>query len=256
MFKKINWWVILGAAAIAFGAVNMALDYKANALSPFDMVDEGSGGDDFLPIVSAANEVPVYAPTLGAVQSAVLGAVQGQPAGLETIAVLPPASGLVPERLVIPTIFLNAPIVPVHFREIEAGGQTYYQWRVPAEFAAGWQDTSALAGVPGNMVLNGHHNAYGEVFRDLVELKVGDVIQVFSGEWEYRYVVSAKMLLPERNQPLDVRMDNARWLEPSTDERLTLITCWPASSNSHRVIIVALPEGEPIHHPTVRAANP
>jgi LPXTG-site transpeptidase (sortase) family protein len=29
---------------------------------------------------------------------------------------------------------------------------------------------------------------------------------------------------------------------PSTDERLTLITCWPYETNTHRLIIVALPE--------------
>lgn len=40
---------------------------------------------------------------------------------------------------------------------------------------------------------------------------------------------------------VDVRMDNARWILPSTDERLTLVTCWPAKSNTHRLIIVASP---------------
>jgi sortase (surface protein transpeptidase) len=50
------------------------------------------------------------------------------------------------------------------------------------------------------------------------------------------------MLMPERFKSLTVRLDNARWILPTKDERLTLITCWPAKSNTHRVIIVALPE--------------
>jgi sortase (surface protein transpeptidase) len=29
----------------------------------------------------------------------------------------------------------------------------------------------------------------------------------------------------------------------STDERITLITCWPVDSNPHRVVIVAFPIG-------------
>ena len=38
---------------------------------------------------------------------------------------------------------------------------------VPDFFAAGWHTDSTPPGFPGNTVLNGHHNIYGEVFRDL-----------------------------------------------------------------------------------------
>ena len=41
-----------------------------------------------------------------------------------------------------------------------------------------------------------------------------------------------------------VRLANARWIQPSEDERLTLITCWPYESNTHRLIIVALPASQ------------
>ena len=123
---------------------------------------------------------------------------------------------------------------------------TYHQWRVPAEYAAGWQDTTALLGRPGNTVLNGHHNAHGMVFKDLVELQKGDLIEVYGSGWKITFKVAVKLLLPERGQPLDVRMQNARWIETSDDERLTLVTCWPAESNTHRVIIVAYPVGDPV----------
>jgi sortase A len=49
------------------------------------------------------------------------------------------------------------------------------------------------------------------------------------------------MILPEKYEQLDVRMNNAQWILPSVDERLTLISCWPYESNTHRLIIVARP---------------
>ena len=38
-----------------------------------------------------------------------------------------------------------------------------------------------------------------------------------------------------------VRRANAQWIAPTDDERLTLVTCWPYISNTHRLIIVAKP---------------
>jgi sortase A len=49
------------------------------------------------------------------------------------------------------------------------------------------------------------------------------------------------MILPEKYEEMDIRMNNAQWILPSVDERLTLISCWPFESNTHRVIIVARP---------------
>lgn len=256
MFKKINWLVVFGALMILAGGLNLWLDYRKAAVSPFDVVDTETGGEDFIPIVAPLDDEPegsnpaAYAPTL---------AEESLPPAaspVEGTDVRPPVGGLVPERIVITAISLDAPILPVHYREIEAGGQIYHQWRVPAEFAAGWQDTSARLGLSGNTVLNGHHNAYGRVFENLAALRVGDVIQVYGGEWEYRYAVAAKLLLPERGQPLNVRMENARWLAASTDDRLTLVTCWPAESNTHRLLIIAYPIGGPVYHPVQAVDTP
>jgi len=84
-----------------------------------------------------------------------------------------------------------------------------------------------------------------------VRLDIGDVIIIYSGSQEFRYQVAAKMLLPERYRPLSTRMENARWIAPSTDERITLITCWPADSNTHRVVVVAFP----IDNPNISSAQ-
>jgi len=153
-----------------------------------------------------------------------------------------PTVGLIPDRLVISSISLDASIVPAKVKKVEFEGQTYYQWLAPNKLAVGWHDSSALLGLPGNTVLNGHHNVYGKVFKDLVKVHEGDLIEVYSGDQVFKYRVALAMLLPERFKSLAIRFENARWILPTSDERLTLITCWPADSNTHRVIIVALPE--------------
>jgi sortase A len=147
----------------------------------------------------------------------------------------------VPIRLVIPTIDLDAPVSPAETKILKVGGVEYQQWLAPDQFAIGWHTGSARLGEAGNTVFNGHHNVYGEVFRHLVDVEVGDPILVYSWEHLFTYQITNMMILPEKYQGLDVRMENAHWILPSQDERLTLITCWPYESNTHRLIIVARP---------------
>ena len=136
---------------------------------------------------------------------------------------------------------LDAPIVPVSAKVINYNGKDYQQWVAPDEYAAGWHNSSAKLGDVGNTVLNGHHNAFGQVFASLHKVKEGEIIRIYSGEFYYEYIVARRLLLPEKFNTLSNRMENASWISPSTDERLTLITCWPPESNIYRVIIVALP---------------
>lgn len=147
----------------------------------------------------------------------------------------------IPDRIVIPAIKLDAPVVPAILNNIKIQGKLYQQWVPPNSYAAGRLITSASLGVVGNTVLIGHHNVLGEVFRHLVDLQVGDWILVYSGDKEFAYVITLRMILPERDQPLDVRLKNAQWIAPSQDERLTLVTCWPYTNNTHRLVIVATP---------------
>ena len=142
-----------------------------------------------------------------------------------------------PKRIIISAIDLNAPIERVGWQMIEGVSQ----WDVPDHFAAGWLQTSAPLGQPGNTVLDGHHNLAGEVFKRLADLKLGDEIEVDSDSHVFFYKVTAREVLLERDQPREVRLKNARWIQPTTDERLTLVTCWPYTSNTHRLIIVAQP---------------
>ena len=159
-------------------------------------------------------------------------------ATLESVALPTPViAGDPPDRIVIPAIQLDAPVQVVGWH-MEQGASV---WDVPALRVAGWLKTSALAGKKGNTVLDGHHNIEGEVFRRLVDLKPGDVVELFARDNVYRYGVTEKHILPDRDQPIQVRIANAKWIEPTNDERLTLVTCWPYTSNTHRLIIVARP---------------
>ncbi len=147
-----------------------------------------------------------------------------------------------PQRILIPRINLDAPVSPISLQTVTDGAETYYQWPVPDEFRAGWHDNSARLGEGSNTVLNGHHNIHGQVFRRLVDLEEGDEIIVEDGVGQvFAYVVIETEIFRERDQPLSVRLENARWINSTADERLTLVTCWPLTDNSHRLVVVARP---------------
>ena len=147
----------------------------------------------------------------------------------------------IPERIVIPSIELDAPIVYAKTKELDYQGQTYDQWLAPNSFAAGWHFTSVRLGEIGNLVLDGHHNVYGKVFGRLYGLQEGDRIRIYSGPFYMKFVVTNKLILPEKNTSLATRLDNAHWILPTSDQRLTLVTCWPQDTNTHRLVIAARP---------------
>jgi len=158
---------------------------------------------------------------------------------------IPTPTPALPTHILIPAIGVDAPIVPVSWQPAEVvDGQTQVAWKVPDMYAAGWHETSASLGVVGNTVLNGHNTTNGEVFRDLYTLEAGNVITLYSGDVSYTYAVSETLILPEAGQPLEVRLENARYILPTDDERLTLVTCHPYGSLRYRLIVIARPNVE------------
>lgn len=154
--------------------------------------------------------------------------------------------GVIPVRLFIPDIELEAPIVPIGWKYIEIGGRMQPIWDVPNRRVAGWHETSAKIGVPGNTVLNGHNTSNGEVFRYLYKLNVGATIMVEADDGAtYTYTVTEKLILPEAGRPLEVRIQNAQYILPTADERLTLVTCHPYNSLANRLLIIAHPVALP-----------
>jgi sortase A len=152
----------------------------------------------------------------------------------------PPPATAPPDRIVASAIGLDAPVVPVGWKTVEENGQEVAEWEV-ADYAAGWHKTSAYPGNVGNTVISGHHNIRGEVFRYVVNLEPGDIVDLYVGPTVYRYVVTEKYILKEKGMPPEVRQENALWIAPTDDERLTLVTCWPYTNNTHRVVVVAKP---------------
>ncbi len=148
--------------------------------------------------------------------------------------------GSSPQHIRIPALRVDAPIVPVQSTEVAEG--THPVWQVPDWKAVGWHEGSALLGLPGNTVLNGHNTTRGEVFRDLYKLEEGDLILV-EGEDQrtYAYEVQHLYILEEAGQPLEVRLANARYVQLTTDERLTLVTCHPYGSLRYRLIVIGRP---------------
>jgi sortase A len=150
-----------------------------------------------------------------------------------------------PSRIVIPSINVDAPVLPVSLETIKIDGQQQAAWQVLDIYAAGWHETSATLGVPGNTVLNGHNTTHGEVFRDLYTLKPDDLIIIYSDDMPFTYAVTEILILPEAGQPLEVRIENARHILPTEDERLTLVTCHPYGSLRNRLIVIAQPTEVP-----------
>ncbi len=149
-------------------------------------------------------------------------------------------TGVIPSRLIINSIGLDSEIIPVGWSVVQKDGFEYSIWQV-ADYAVGWHKTSAPLGQPGNTVMAGHHNVNGEVFRDLVNVEVGDKITIYSGGNKYEYMVDLKTIVKEKGESVENRKRNAQWIAPTEDERITLVTCWPYTNNTHRVIVVARP---------------
>lgn len=103
----------------------------------------------------------------------------------------------------------------------------------------GWEDLkrgvgqhigTANPGELGNLVLSGHNDVFGEVFRHLDDLEVGDEIHIRSEQRTFTYVVTNSMLV----EPTFVEV-----MAPTEDATLTLISCFPYLVDKQRIIIQA-----------------
>lgn len=154
-----------------------------------------------------------------------------------------PASDAGPTRIAIPSIKVDSAVEPVGYQltDQSIGWQT-------AENAVGWHRSSAVPGSPGNTVMSGHNATRGSrVFRDLYKIKTGATITVTSGGIDHRYVVTDIIILPYVFASEYRRAQIAALLGQFGDERLTLITCYPWFTNTHRLIVVAHPVDSPQH---------
>jgi len=145
-----------------------------------------------------------------------------------------------PTRIQAEAIGLDAPVVTVGTREAEIDGQTVLVWEV-ADDAAGFHQGSARPGHSGNTVITGHNNVAGEVFRELHRLSPGDRVLLWVNDRPYAYEVDVSHRIEISGASPDRVADALSWIEPTDDQRLTLVTCWPYWGNTHRTIVVAYP---------------
>ncbi len=145
-----------------------------------------------------------------------------------------------PTRITAPSIGLDVPVVVMGYRIVEIGGIRGTDWQVPLD-AAGFHQGSAYPGHVGNTVISGHSSTGAEVFRHLDSLAIGDLVTLYVGDTAYHYRIAERHIVREQGASLDERRQNGRWIAPTEDERLTLVTCWPYPAVSHRLILVARP---------------
>ncbi|GIV97637.1 MAG: sortase [Herpetosiphonaceae bacterium] len=148
-------------------------------------------------------------------------------------------------RLIIPKIGVDSKVIEVGWETIQENGREVSVWKV-AKYAVGQHKGSANPGEGSNIVLAGHVGGEAPVFKDLIQLEPGDQLTIYSAGRQYLYVVQEKVLVQEAGVSDDVRLQNARYIAPTDDEVVTLITCWPPTGPhqfDQRLIIRAAPYG-------------
>jgi sortase (surface protein transpeptidase) len=114
------------------------------------------------------------------------------------------------------------------------------------KYRVGHHRGASNPGGGGNIVLAGHSGGKAYPFNDIYYLKPGDLIQLYSDGQPYDYTVSEHILLDEVGQPLEQRLENARYIGPADEELVTMVACWPLTGPDkfkQRIVIRAKPAG-------------
>ena len=85
-------------------------------------------------------------------------------------------------------------------------------------------------GEAGNLVLAAHNDIYGEIFRDLDELKMGDELFLLGDDRSYTYRV---------RDTLVVEPDDIWVMQPTSTPTVTLVSCYPYLMDTHRIVVFA-----------------
>lgn len=234
---------LVAVVCVMFGA---ALTFASNALAGVDTSALSATSTPSMSAKSFAEQDKMlsseFLPSLPPIMASGLGPSSVVHATTPISSPITVSEDGLPLRIVAPSIRLDAPVVPVGWKHVVQDGKVVGMWEV-ADYAAGWHKTSALPGQPGNTVISGHHNTAGEVFRYVVDLQPGDPVFLYTEQHVYTYTVVSRFILRDKGVPASVRRENARWIGTFPDVRLTLVTCWPYHTNTHRVIVIAKRDG-------------
>ena len=89
---------------------------------------------------------------------------------------------------------------------------------------------SGIPGKSGNVILSGHNDIFGQVFRDLDRLVPGDGIVLLTEKNAYTYIVTGTQIV----QPSQVEV-----MRQTEDSTLTLISCYPYLVDTQRIVVSA-----------------
>jgi len=129
---------------------------------------------------------------------------------------MPTPSAAHPTRIVIPGIGVDAPVVEgVAWDDLKKG--------------AGHLPGSANPGERGNVYLAAHNDVFGEIFRNLDQLELGDEFLLYAGSRSFRYTVTSKRI----TAATDVSV-----MYPSTEPIATLQTCYPYMVDTERLVVI------------------
>jgi sortase A len=131
---------------------------------------------------------------------------------------IPTPSAEQARRIQIPAIEVDAPIVM---------GDGWEQLKQ----GVGQHIGSANPGETGNLVLSAHNDIFGQIFRNLDQLQLGDEVIIYTNIRSYTYVIDKDTEIVE---PTFLQV-----LDPSADSTLTLISCYPYLVNDHRIVVKA-----------------
>ncbi len=169
-------------------------------------------GSSFPPADANLSELPGSSDPPAALPAALGVSVQNVPVPP------PPTPGpQSPTRLVISKLNLDWPIVEGDDWEALKRG-------------VGHHIGSANPGERGNLVLSGHDDVFGEVFKDLDQLATDDLVVVYAGGHAFHYAVRARRVVA----PTELSV-----LEQTREPVVTLITCTPYRIDTQRLVVIA-----------------
>ncbi len=121
-------------------------------------------------------------------------------------------------RLQIPAINVDAPVVQ---------GDGWEQLKK----GIGQHIGSADPGKIGNLVVSAHNDVFGQLFRNLDQLKEGDLVVVYTPQQAFTYRVTGSKIV----EPTDVSV-----MDATSESTLTLISCYPYMVDNKRIVVTAV----------------
>jgi sortase A len=148
----------------------------------------------------------------------------------------------IPVRIQDDVSGLDAPIVEMSWRLEQRGDELVSEWLVP-DNESGWHRNSARPGEGSNIVISGHNSSSGgQVFGHLDDLAPGSRLTIWTDTGDaFDYQVTDKQIVRVFGATQETLAYLQQVIQPTDTERLTLITCWPSWTNTHRLIVIAEP---------------